>query len=313
MDEPLIRYKNVNINQQELGVLEDVNLELNKGEFVYLIGKVGSGKTSLLKTIYGELDIQSGDAEVLGYNMSNIKRKHIPQLRRRLGIVFQDFQLLTDRNVHSNLSFVLRATGWSNKIAIKERIDAIAVSAGMADQGVGKLIKDHRVKSLITTHIGLNPIAKDQMFAGELAIEFSPQGTFAERIRCGGAGLGGCLTPTGLGTEVEEGKQKLTINGKEYLLELPLRADVALIKATKADTAGNISFRMNSRATNSTMAMAADTVIVEVEEIVEVGELGPEEIDVPAPVIDMIYERTGEKRPMCPMWQRAKAKAEGGQ
>ena len=192
-------------------------------------------------------------------------------------------------------------------------IDAIAVSAGMADQGVGKLIKDHRVKSLITTHIGLNPIAKDQMFAGELAIEFSPQGTFAERIRCGGAGLGGCLTPTGLGTEVEEGKQKLTIDGKEYLLELPLRADVALIKATKADTAGNISFRMNSRATNSTMAMAADTVIVEVEEIVEVGELGPEEIDVPAPVIDMIYERTGEKRPMCPMWQRAKAKAKGGQ
>ena len=92
-----------------------------------------------------------------------------------------------------------------------------------------------------------------------------------------------------------------------------MRADVALIKATKADTAGNISFRMNSRATNSTMAMAADTVIVEVEEIVEVGELGPEEIDVPAPVIDMIYERTGEKRPMCPMWQRAKAKVEGGQ
>lgn len=135
MDEPLIRYKNVNINQQELGVLEDVNLELNKGEFVYLIGKVGSGKTSLLKTIYGELDIQSGDAEVLGYNMSNIKRKHIPQLRRRLGIVFQDFQLLTDRNVHSNLSFVLRATGWSNKIAIKERIDEVLYQVGMTGKG----------------------------------------------------------------------------------------------------------------------------------------------------------------------------------
>ena len=134
MDEPLIRYKNVNINQQELGVLEDVNLELNKGEFVYLIGKVGSGKTSLLKTIYGELDIQSGDAEVLGYNMSNIKRKHIPQLRRRLGIVFQDFQLLTDRNVHSNLSFVLRATGWSNKIAIKERIDEVLDAVGMSEK-----------------------------------------------------------------------------------------------------------------------------------------------------------------------------------
>lgn len=135
MDEPLIRYKNVNIIQQELGVLEDVNLELNKGEFVYLIGKVGSGKTSLLKTIYGELDIQSGDAEVLGYNMSNIKRKHIPQLRRRLGIVFQDFQLLTDRNVHSNLSFVLRATGWSNKIAIKERIDEVLDQVGMTGKG----------------------------------------------------------------------------------------------------------------------------------------------------------------------------------
>lgn len=135
MDEPLIRYKNVNINQQELGVLEDVNLELNKGEFVYLIGKVGSGKTSLLKTIYGELDIQSGDAEVLGYNMSNIKRKHIPQLRRRLGIVFQDFQLLTDRNVHSNLSFVLRATGWSNKIAIKERIDEVLDQVDMTGKG----------------------------------------------------------------------------------------------------------------------------------------------------------------------------------
>ena len=135
MDEPLIRYKNVNINQQELGVLEDVNLELNKGEFVYLIGKVGSGKTSLLKTIYGELDIQSGDAEVLGYNMSNIKRKHIPELRRRLGIVFQDFQLLTDRNVHSNLSFVLRATGWSNKIAIKERIDEVLDQVGMTGKG----------------------------------------------------------------------------------------------------------------------------------------------------------------------------------
>lgn len=135
MDEPLIRYKNVNINQQELGVLEDVNLELNKGEFVYLIGKVGSGKTSLLKTIYGELDIQSGDAEVLGYNMSNIKRKHIPQLRRRLGIVFQDFQLMTDRNVHSNLSFVLRATRWSNKIAIKERIDEVLDQVGMTGKG----------------------------------------------------------------------------------------------------------------------------------------------------------------------------------
>lgn len=210
---------------------------------------------------------------------------------------------------------------WHGEFAADELIDgmlekgvkdiaAIAVSAGMPDQGVGKLIVAKLVKSLITTHIGLNPVARDQMFAGELEVEFSPQGTWAERIRCGGAGLGGCLTPTGVGTQIEEGKQKLTINGKEYLLELPLRADIALVKATKADTAGNISFRMNSRATNSTIACAADFVIAEVEDLVEVGELGPEEIDVPAPIIDMVYVRTGEKKPLCPMWQRAKAKAE---
>ena len=105
---------------------------------------------------------------------------------------------------------------------------------------------------------------------------------------------------------------KLTINGKEYLLELPLRADVALIKAWKADTAGNIAFRLTGRATNSYMAFAADTVIAEVEELVEVGELGPDEIDVAAPVIDMVYVRTGEKKPVCPMWKRAREKAEGG-
>lgn len=210
---------------------------------------------------------------------------------------------------------------WHGEFAADELIDgmlekgvkdigAIAVSAGMPDQGVGKLIVEKRVKSIITTHIGLNPVARDQMFAGELEVEFSPQGTWAERIRCGGAGLGGCLTPTGVGTEIEKGKQKLTINGKEYLLELPLRADIALVKATKADTAGNISFRMNSRATNSTIAYAADFVIAEVEDLVELGELSPEEIDVPAPIIDMVYVRTGEKKPLCPMWQRAKAKAE---
>lgn len=190
-------------------------------------------------------------------------------------------------------------------------IKAISVSAGMPDLGVGKLIAAKRVKSLITTHIAYNPSAKEQMFAGELDIEFSPQGTFSERIRCGGFGLGGCLTPTGLGTDVEKGKQKLTINGKEYLLELPLRADVALIKATKVDTAGNLYFRMNSIAIANNMAFAADTVIVEAEELVELGELGPEDIHVPAPIVDMVYVRTGQTRHTCPLWQRLRAKAEG--
>lgn len=134
-DEALIQYKNVEIHQQELCVLSDVNLELHKGEFVYLIGKVGSGKTSLLKTLYGELDIIDGEAEVLGYDMRSIKRKHIPQLRRKLGIVFQDFQLLTDRTVYNNLEFVLRATGWKNKQEIQDRIEEVLQLVGMSNKG----------------------------------------------------------------------------------------------------------------------------------------------------------------------------------
>lgn len=133
--EALIRYTDVEIHQQELCVLNDVNLELHKGEFVYLVGKVGSGKTSLLKTFYGELDIASGEAEVLGYDMLHIKRKHIPQLRRKLGIVFQDFQLLTDRTVYDNLEFVLRATGWKGKGEIKDKIEEVLNLVGMSNKG----------------------------------------------------------------------------------------------------------------------------------------------------------------------------------
>lgn len=133
--EALIRYTDVEIHQQELCVLNDVNLELHKGEFVYLVGKVGSGKTSLLKTFYGELDIASGEAEVLGYDMLHIKRKHIPQLRRKLGIVFQDFQLLTDRTVYDNLEFVLRATGWKSKGEIKDKTEEVLNLVGMSNKG----------------------------------------------------------------------------------------------------------------------------------------------------------------------------------
>ena len=135
MSEPLIRYQNVSICQQGLQILEDINFELNKGEFVYLIGKVGSGKTSFLKTVYGELDIESGEAEVMGHNLCTIKQKHIPELRRRLGIVFQDFQLLTDRNVYANLEFVLRATGWRSKVDIDMRIEEVLEQVGMSGKG----------------------------------------------------------------------------------------------------------------------------------------------------------------------------------
>ena len=135
MSEPLIRYQNVSIRQQDVEILNDVNLELNQGEFVYLIGKVGSGKTSLLKTIYKELDIYSGEAEVMGYDLRSIKQKNIPDLRRKLGIVFQDFQLLTDRTVYANLEFVLRATGWKDKHDIDYRIEEVLEQVGMSDKG----------------------------------------------------------------------------------------------------------------------------------------------------------------------------------
>lgn len=131
----LIKYHNVDIHQQEMIVLEDVNLDIDKGEFIYLIGQVGSGKSSLMKTMYGELDIFKGEARVLEYDMRRIKRKQIPALRKRIGIVFQDFQLLTDRNVHDNLDFVLKATGWKTKPTRETRIREVLEQVGMSTKG----------------------------------------------------------------------------------------------------------------------------------------------------------------------------------
>ncbi len=135
MDVSLIKYNHVDVRQQELCVLSDVNLDLHPGELVYLIGKVGSGKTSLLKTFYGELDVDSGKAEVLGYDMCRIKRRRLPELRRQLGIIFQDFQLLTDRTAYQNLEFVLRATGWKDKHQIDARIAEVLALVGMERKG----------------------------------------------------------------------------------------------------------------------------------------------------------------------------------
>lgn len=134
-EQPLIVYKGVDINQQELGVLNNVNFELKKGEFVYLIGKVGSGKSTFLKTIYGELDICGGEAYVLGHDMRTIKQKDVAGLRRKLGIVFQDFQLLTDRTLYDNLDFVLRATGWKQRVDRENRIDEVLRLVGMENKG----------------------------------------------------------------------------------------------------------------------------------------------------------------------------------
>ena len=132
----LIDYRHVTVNQQEQCILDGVDFHLDEGEFVYLIGKVGSGKTTLLKTFYAELEVAEAErAEVLGYDMRTIRRKHIPTLRRRLGIVFQDFQLLIDRTVTENLDFVLRATGWKNKQTRQERIAEVLELVGMSTKG----------------------------------------------------------------------------------------------------------------------------------------------------------------------------------
>lgn len=134
-EQPLISYQHVNVSLQGQEILSDVNLELRKGEFVYLIGKVGSGKSTLLKTIYGEVEIDTGEAWVLGNAMRTLKRKDFPTLRRKLGIVFQDFQLLTDRTVHENLKFVLKATGWKNRTEIERRIEEVLQQVGMENKG----------------------------------------------------------------------------------------------------------------------------------------------------------------------------------
>ena len=130
----IVDYKNVEIHRKELIVLKDVTFELHSGEFVYLIGRIGSGKSSLMKSMYSEIPITDGEASVLDYNLTTIKKKDIPYLRRKIGIVFQDFQLLTDRSVYDNLKFVLEATGWKNKTEIEERIESALRQVGMSNK-----------------------------------------------------------------------------------------------------------------------------------------------------------------------------------
>lgn len=183
------------------------------------------------------------------------------------------------------------------ELIIKEILEAsikditlISTDTAMVDTGVGPLIVNGRVKKLYASHIGTNPETGKKMIAGEIDVELCPQGTLAERIRAGGAGLGGFLTPTGVGTVVEEGKQKLTIDGVEYLLELPLKADVAILKAEIADERGNLVFAGAARNFNPMMALAAKTVIVQAKKIVKVGEIDPNLVMTPAAVVDYIVQ-----------------------
>lgn len=154
--------------------------------------------------------------------------------------------------------------------------------------GTGKLIIQRKVDKVIASHIGTNSETGRQMIHNELEVELTPQGSLAEKIHAGGSGLGGFLTPTGLGTVVAEGKQVVTVDGQDFLLEKALRADVAIIKAHKADELGNLVYKQAARNFNPVMALAAKTVIVEVDELVKAGELDPEEIITPFVVVDKI-------------------------
>ncbi|MCD5414687.1 MAG: acetate CoA-transferase subunit alpha [Clostridiales bacterium] len=164
----------------------------------------------------------------------------------------------------------------------------IANDTAFVEKGIGKLIVNKQVKKVITSHIGTNKETGRQLNAGELEVVLAPQGTLAEQVRAGGAGLGGILTPTGLGTIVEENKQKIVVDGKEYLLETPLRADVALIAGTKVDKLGNAFHTKSTRNFNPLMASAADLVVVEAEEIVEVGEIDPDVVMTLGIFVDFI-------------------------
>ncbi|MEH7503090.1 acetate CoA-transferase subunit alpha [Neobacillus drentensis] len=174
-------------------------------------------------------------------------------------------------------------------------ITLIANDTAFTETGVGPLIVNKRVKKVIASHIGTNPETGKQMIAGELEVELVPQGTLAERVRAGGSGLGGVLTPTGVGTVVEEGKEKITVDGREYLLEKPLRAEIALLKAYKADKAGNLIYHRSARNFNPLMALAADLVIVQVEQIVEIGEIDPDEVMTPGILVDKIFVQGGSR------------------
>ena len=170
----------------------------------------------------------------------------------------------------------------------KRNLTVIANDTAMPGRGIGKLVSAGLIRRTIASHIGLNPETQQQMMNGNMAVELVPQGTLIERIRAGGFGLGGILTPTGVGTVVEEGKQRLEVDGKSYLLETALRADFALVHAFLADYLGNLGYALTARNFNPVIAMAADTVVVTADHIVPVGVIAPDHVVTPAPVVDYL-------------------------
>jgi len=173
----------------------------------------------------------------------------------------------------------------------KRDLTVIANDTALPGVGIGKLITHKCVRKVIASHIGLNPETQAKMIAGEIEVELVPQGTLIERIRAAGFGLGGVLTPTGVGTVVEEGKRKLEVDGRVYLLETPLHADFALVQAFLADYLGNLTYALTARNFNPVIAMAANTVIVDAEHVVPVGMISPDHVMTPAVLVDYLVAR----------------------
>jgi len=173
----------------------------------------------------------------------------------------------------------------------RRELTVVANDTAMPGVGIGKLVSAGLVRKVIASHIGLNPETQRQMLDGRIEVELVPQGTLIERIRAGGYGLGGILTPTGVGTVVEEGKRKIEVDGRTYLLELPLRADFALVQAFLADYLGNLTYALTMRNFNPIIAMAADRVLVDAEHIVPVGMIPPDNVMTPAPLVDCVVAR----------------------
>ncbi len=169
-----------------------------------------------------------------------------------------------------------------------KNLTLICNDTGFPDKGVGKMVVNKQFKKMIASHVGTNPETANQMNSGETEVVLTPQGTLAEKVRCGGNGLGGFYTPTGIGTEAAEGKETRTINDKEYVFETPLRADVALLKASVVDKKGNMVFNKTMKNFNPIMATAADLVIVQADKIVEVGEINPEHVMCSGIFVDYI-------------------------
>ena len=170
----------------------------------------------------------------------------------------------------------------------KRDLTVIANDTAFPGVGIGKLVDARLVKKAIVSHIGTNPETQRQMIAGEMQVELVPQGTLIERIRAGGFGLGGILTPTGVGTVVAEGKRTIEVDAKDYLLEVALKADFALVQAFLADTTGNLAYALTARNFNPVIAMAGGTVIVEAEHIVPTGVIAPDHVMTPATLVDYL-------------------------